>query len=84
MLRKHAGSGQVTPTSRLEEVLGVFADVAAPIILTSDVIDETGCGREPARQKLTSLDEQGAIERRKKERGTVVGGRSEDAVEGAA
>lgn len=66
--RDRGDSGEFIQEITLDDVLGVFAAVDAPAILTSDVIDELDISRESARQKLTRLTDQGRIERRKKGR----------------
>lgn len=65
MSREREDSGRYTETVTLDDVLGVFASVAGPVVTSSDVAEALDCSRETARRKLAALEEQGRIAGRK-------------------
>lgn len=58
-------AGQYTETVTLDDVLGVFATVAGPVVTSGDVADALGCSRETARRKLRALERRGHVDSRK-------------------
>lgn len=65
MPRKHSEAGDFVETVALADVYAVFDDVAGPVITTSDVADALGCTPDTARGKLTELQREGRVDRRK-------------------
>lgn len=65
MSRKREESGRYTETVTLDAVLGIFEDVAGPVVTSGDVAEALDCSRETARRKLRTLEEQGRVASRK-------------------
>lgn len=65
MSREREESGRYTETVTLDAVLGIFEDVAGPVVTSGDVAEALDCSRETARRKLRSLEEQGRVAGRK-------------------
>lgn len=63
--RTRDDAGRYVSEVSVGDVLGVFNTVDGPTITTTDVVNELGCSRAVARDRLTALDERGLVERRK-------------------
>lgn len=70
MARDRTETGEFIETVTLERVVTAIRDVEGPVVTTRDIAGRLGCTTEAARQKLTTLTEQGRVDRRK------VGGRA--------
>lgn len=57
-------SGRYTQTTTPDDVFDVFERVEGPVIISGDVMDALDCSAQTARRKLSTLHEQGRVERR--------------------
>lgn len=62
--RERNEQGQYVGTISLEDVLEVMRRSESPVVTATDVGEALDCSSEAARQKLTTLHEQGRVDRR--------------------
>ncbi|WP_273837533.1 transcriptional regulator [Halococcus sp. PRR34] len=62
--RDRAEGGEYVETTSTQAVLTAMRDADDPFVTVGDVAEVVACSRETARRKLTSLYEEGRIERR--------------------
>ena len=65
MSREREDTGRFTETVSLDDVLGVFEQLAGPVVTSGDVAEAMECSRETARRKLRTLEADGRIASRK-------------------
>jgi hypothetical protein len=65
MPREFDESGQFKTTTTLDDVLAAFDEIENAVVSTGEIAEAAECGRESARQKLTTLYEQDRVNRKK-------------------
>ena len=65
MAPEQGEEGGYVETYPLDDVLGVFEQIPAPVFTSADVADELGCSLDTAWRKLQDLHEEGRVKRYK-------------------